>query len=112
MCEIAHRMTLSEGLWSSHSKMPFSQDSPFVSKKDLSRSFFIANFYTPNVVLFSVTFNTLLLVHGGGRRDMTIVISAVVEFQARGYKIRLVYLTEIEELDFIFFDITRFFYKL
>ena len=42
----------------SHSKMPFSQDSPFVSKKDLSRSFFIANFYTPNVVLFSVTFNT------------------------------------------------------
>ena len=46
-----------QGLWS-HSKMPFSQDSPFVSKKDLSRSFFIANFNTPNVVLFSVTFNT------------------------------------------------------
>ena len=56
-----------QGLWS-HSKMPFSQDSPFVSKKDLSRSFFIANFYTPNVVLFSVTFNTLLLVWGRKKR--------------------------------------------
>ena len=46
----------------------FREGFAFVSEGDLSRSFFIANFYTPNVVLFSVTFNTLLLMWGRKKR--------------------------------------------
>ena len=56
----------------SHSRKIFLTDKwRILWKWHLSRSFFIANFYTPNVVLFSVTFN------------MYIKISLVVEFYRR-----------------------------